>query len=445
MWMPRPPNTHAIVATSLALVLLVVWLSGRPPAQQANAAAETPTSVAPATEVSAGVRAAAPPLTIVPVSLPPVPTPPASDLIKAPVQPGDNLGLIFERHALSAKDLHLVVASGALGKRLESIHPGHRFEFERDGGGNLVFLKYSPGPLETVEFRRVADGFKGTRVPIEPDNVTKYAHASIDSSLFLACQRAGLGEAFAVRLAEIFQWDIDFILDVRAGDEFHVLYEEQHVDGKPIGKGAILVAEFVNRGRSHKAVRYDAGGGPSYYAPDGASMRKTFLRAPLQFNRVSSNFNLRRRHPLWKSSMPHRGIDYAAPRGTPVRAAGDGVVVVASRTEPNGNYIVLQHGERYQTKYLHLSKFHRGIKRGRRVGQGDTIGYVGATGWATGPHLHYEFLDRGIHKNPRTVALPKAAAIDDGELAIFQAATALRLRELEQHQGAAALAYVDAP
>ena len=442
--MPRPPKPHAIIATSLALVLLVVWLSGRPPAQQANAAAEARDAAlsSPPAEAPAGdaAVAAVPPLAFVPISLP-VPPPLASDRIKAPVLPGDSLGRIFERHGLSPKDLHLVVTSGALGKRLESIHPGHRFEFERDRGGNLVFLSYSPGPLETVEFRRVGNAFEGSRVPIEPNISIKYARASIESSLFLACQRAGLGDAFAVRLAEIFQWDIDFILDVRAGDEFHVLYEERRVNGNPVGNGEILAAEFVNRGRSHKAVRYDGGSGPSYYAPDGASMRKTFLRAPLQFNRVSSNFNLRRVHPLWKSSMPHRGIDYAAPRGTPVRAAGDGVVVTASRTKPNGYYIVLQHGERYQTKYLHLSKFHRGIKRGRRVSQGDTIGYVGATGWATGPHLHYEFLDRGVHKNPRTVALPKAAAIGEDDLPTFRTTTAPYFADLEQHRNATELAY----
>lgn len=429
----------------------MVWLSGRPPAQQANAAAEVPAGDAavgekPAGEalargVSAARGVAAPPLTIVPISLPPAPTPLVDTRTEAPVLPGDNLGRIFERHALNPRDLHLVVASGALGRRLASIHPGHRFEFERDGDGNLVFLSYSPGPLETVEFHRVGDAFEGARVPIEPDVTTKYARASIESSLFLACQRAGLGDAFAVRLAEIFQWDIDFILDVRAGDEFHVLYEEQHVDGKSVGSGAILAAEFVNRGRSHKAVRYDSGSGPRYYAPDGASMRKTFLRAPLQFNRVSSNFNLRRVHPLWKSSMPHRGIDYAAPRGTPVQAAGEGVVVTASRTEANGNYIVLRHGERYQTKYLHLAKFHRGIRRGRYVDQGDVIGYVGATGWATGPHLHYEFLDRGVHKNPRTVALPKAAAIAADDLPAFRAATAPYFADLARHRDTPELAY----
>ena len=433
-----PPKLHAIVVTALALLMVAVWLAGEPAGQQANAAAEVP----PAQLSSdSSAPATTPPLATVPAPLPPLPLPlvepEREKRVHAPVMRGDSLSTIFARHGLRPKDLQLLLDSGAMGKRLASIHPGHRFEFERDGEGNLVFLKYSLGPLDTVEFRRVGDRFEARKVPIEPDVVTAYAHATIKSSLFLACQSAGLDDNFATKLAEIFQWDIDFILDVRAGDEFHVLYEELHVNGKRVKRGAILAAEFVNQGDSYKAVRYERDGTRSHYAPDGANMRKAFLRAPLRFDRVSSNFNLRRLHPLWKSSMPHRGIDYAAPTGTPVRAAGDGVVVIASRTKPNGNYIVLKHGERYQTKYLHLSRFARGIRKGRRVQQGDTIGYVGATGWATGPHLHYEFLDYGVHKNPRTVALPKATAIDGDELPTFQAVTAPLLAQLEEHKGAA--------
>ena len=428
-----PPKFHAILVAVLVLLMGAVWLA-EPAGQQANAAAEAPPAVPP---TGSAAPAEAPPLALVPVPTPPLPLIDRVDRPKraiAPVMPGDNLSMIFARHDLRPKDLQLVLDSGTLGKRLKSIHPGHRFEFERDDDGNLVFLKYSLGPLDTVEFRRVGDRFEGRNVPITPDVVTAYAQATIESSLFLACQRAGLDDKFATRLAEIFQWDIDFILDVRTGDEFHVLYEELHVNGKRVKRGDILAAEFVNQGDSYQAVRYERGGTRSHYAPDGANMRKAFLRAPLAFDRVSSHFNLRRVHPLWKSSMPHRGIDYAAPTGTPVRAAGDGVVTIASRTKPNGNYIVLKHGERYQTKYLHLSKFARGMRKGRRVAQGDTIGYVGATGWATGPHLHYEFLDRGVHKNPRTVALPKAEAIDAGELPTFRAATEPLLAQLEDHK-----------
>ncbi len=188
-----------------------------------------------------------------------------------------------------------------------------------------------------------------------------------------------------------------------------------------IGYGDILAAEFINQGQAYRAVLYKDGlGNQDYYSPEGDSMRKAFLRAPVEFSRISSNFNMKRLHPLRKRIMPHRGIDYVAPRGTPILAAGDGKVKIASRTEANGKYIVIQHGQQFQTKYLHLSNFARGVKSGARVRQGQTIGYVGSTGWATAAHLHYEFLVNGVHRNPRTVKLPKAKPVAKDQLAHFQ-------------------------
>ena len=430
----RTTNIHALVVTGLALVMLAVWLSGGQPEQQANAAAEAPAE-APPVEAKPFVA---------PTPTPPPPAlPPSPERLRYEVGPGDNLSSIFSALGLSQQDLYAVRHSGPLGKEMASIHPGHAFEFEPNAEGDLLYLAYVPGPLETLEFRRVGDSFEGTRLRAKVETVVASAHGTIESSLFLACKQAGLPEhggapavsdVFAEKLAEIFQWDIDFILDVRANDEFHVLYEQRLVAGEFVELGNILAAEFVNQGRSHRAALYEENGARSYYGPDGSSMRKTFLRAPLKFNRVSSRFNLRRRHPLWNSSMPHRGIDYAAPSGTKVHAAGDGVVTIAGKTKPNGNYIVLRHGERYQTKYLHLSNFARGIRRGQNVSQGDVIGYVGATGWATGPHLHYEFLDRGVHKDPSTVDLPQAAPIDDGALPAFREATAPLFARLDEHK-----------
>jgi Membrane proteins related to metalloendopeptidases len=249
----------------------------------------------------------------------------------------------------------------------------------------------------------------------------------------LASTAAGLDDATAMAIADIFQWDIDFVLDIRRGDGFRVALEELWLDGEKLGYGAILAAEFTNRGEVFRAVRYtDREGYTSYYTPDGMSMRKAFLRAPVQFSRISSNFNMRRRHPLHDTIRPHRGIDYAAPRGTPVVAAGEGRVVRVEKNHyASGNYVVIQHGETYQTKYLHLSRFARGMRSGVRVNQGDVIGYVGATGWATGPHLHYEFLVHGVHQNPRTVDLPKALPIADAERMRFQAATGALVALLE--------------
>ena len=195
-----------------------------------------------------------------------------------------------------------------------------------------------------------------------------------------------------------------------------------------IGFGDIVSARFVNQGRAYTAVRYTTEDGISdYFDALGLSMRKAFLRAPVEFSRISSSFNLRRKHPLYKTVRPHRGIDYAAPPGTPILAAGDGRVEVASRTKPNGNYVVLKHGEQFVTKYLHLSKFARGIKAGKRVRQGQIIGYVGSTGYATGPHLHYEFLVNGVHQNPRTVSLPQAKPVNKREIARFRESTFERL------------------
>jgi murein DD-endopeptidase MepM/ murein hydrolase activator NlpD len=337
------------------------------------------------------------------------------------VEPGDNLSLIFKREGIPAREVHRLLASEPLGKRLRNIFPGHGLTLTRAEDGTLLKLAYTPGPLETLEFERVGDGFAGSERVQEPGRSKAYKHGVIDHSLFVASQRAGLPDAVTMRLAQIFQWDVDFVLDIRRGDEFHVVYEELYVGEEFIGYGDILAAEFVNQGESYRAIRYtDARGRSDYFDPDGQSMRKAFLRAPVEFSRISSNFNLRRIHPLFKRNIPHRGIDYAAPTGTPILAAGDGRVVTAARTDPNGNYVVIQHGEQFTTKYLHMSKFGPGIKAGVRVKQGQVIGYVGATGWATGPHLHYEFLVNGVHQNPRTVQLPDAEPIPHAELARFR-------------------------
>lgn len=343
---------------------------------------------------------------------------PATETVQ--VRSGDNLALLFQRRGIPPGDLHRLVGSRPFGARLESIFPGHQLIITTDQENRLTKLSYSPGPLEMLEFSRAGVSFEGVEVISEPERVTKYRHGNIEHSLFVASQRAGLEDSVTMRLAEIFQWDIDFVLDIRAGDAFHVLLEELYLGAQFIGYGDILAAEFVNRGDSYRAVLYkDSSGESSYYNPDGRSMRKAFLRAPVSFTRISSNFNLRRKHPLWKSAMPHRGIDYAAPSGIPVLAAGKGRVITVGRSGANGNYIVIRHGEQFVTKYLHLSKFARSMRTNAPVRQGQTIGYVGSTGWATGPHLHYEFLVNGVHMNPRTVKLPDANPVPKSELGQF--------------------------
>lgn len=426
---PRSYKRLIWVTASVSLAGLV-WITSAVTPQRANAASEPTASPAPP-KPSQDLAAPSPP---------PSPT---LETFTAEVQPGDNLSTIFHRHGLAARDLHLLVESGQLGKQLANLYPGYEIEFGRDAERKLVHLEYRPGPWETVKFQRVGDEFEASSKVNEPVAVRSYRHASIDHSLYRACQRLGLDDAFAMRLAAVFKWDIDMFLDIREGDEFHVLYEEQWIDGEFVGLGDILAAEFVNRGRTYQAVRYvDSAGNASYFSPTGKNLRKAFLRAPLDYSRISSNFSRARLHPLWKRMMPHLGVDYAAPSGTPVKAAGAGVVTARDKSSSRGNYIVIQHGERYQTRYLHLSRFAPGIAPGQRVEQGRTIGYVGATGWATGPHLHYEFLVDGVHTNPRRVSMPAAEPIDSTERERFAAKTSALLGSLASHKKDRHLAYL---
>ncbi len=346
------------------------------------------------------------------------------------IAPGESLSTIFQKRDIPARELQLILASGPLATRLHRVYPGHKLTFVTDEGGLLLRFVHSSGPLERLVFERDGDTYSARKEIEQPTTKVAFRHATIKHSLFVAAQRAGLEDALIMRLVKVFQWDIDFLLDIREGDEFSLLFEERYLDDQFIDTGNILAAQFVSQGERHRAVRYVD---DEFYSPEGESMRKDFLRAPLEFTRISSNFNLRRHHPLFKISMPHRGIDYAAPVGTPVRAAGEGTVSVAGRTTPNGNYVVLQHGETFETKYLHLSRIARGIRKGSRVKQGKVIGYVGATGYATGPHLHYEFLVNGVHHNPRTVELPKAKPIPASERRRFEESTAPLLAQLDNH------------
>lgn len=423
---PYAPLLWAVVIVPLAVLGRAGGDGGPEPAN----AASGPTSGSVPTPAAASVA-------------PPPPPAPSLETFTTRVRPDDNLSNIFQRHGLTARDLQLVVESGPLGQRLKDIYPGHEIEFDRDAERNLVRLKYRPARWETLEFRRVGDEFEGSTEIQSPEPVPSYRHATIDHSLFLACLRVELDEAFAMQLAEVFQWDIDMILDIRKGDEFHVLYEEHQIDGEFAGFGNILAAEFINQGTSYKAVRYvNREGVPSYYGPTGKNLRRAFLRVPLQFTRISSRYSPSRVHPLWKSTMPHLGIDYAAPVGTPVRAAGRGTVVTRAKSPSRGNYIVIRHGERYQTKYLHLSRFAKGIKTGKKVEQGRVIGYVGATGWATGPHLHYEFLVDGKHTNPSKVPLPPAEPVSAAERERFDISATALLAALESHKENRELAYL---
>ncbi len=427
--MSRKPYTHVCWALALALCGGILLTAGGVTQQPANAATGTDADPSATKPSQAPVAPAPPPA-------------PNLETFTTQVQPGDSLSAIFARHGLAARDLHLLVESGRTGRQLETIHPGQHIEFGRDAEKNLVHVRYRQGRWRTLEFQRVGDEFEASTQFKQPEAIQSYRHGKIDHSLSRACRTIDLNDAFAMELAEIFKWDVD-MFHVQKGDEFHVLFEEHLIDGEFVDFGAILAAEFESRRKTFRAVRYvHSDGKASYYNPTGDNLRKAFLSAPLDYSRISSNFNLNRVHPLWKSTMPHRGIDYAARTGTPVKAAGAGTVTTRSKSPSKGNYVVIQHGTRYQTKYLHLSRFAKGIEAGTPVEQGQVIGYVGATGWATGPHLHYEFLVDGRHTNPRTVPLPSAESIDAAERSRFHASTTQLLDALDDHKQTRRLAYL---
>ncbi|GAA5315697.1 MAG: peptidoglycan DD-metalloendopeptidase family protein [Candidatus Pelagadaptatus aseana] len=339
------------------------------------------------------------------------------------VKPGDNLSLIFQRAGLSDRALYEFMAANKAASALKRIHPGHKIEFQIEDR-QLQALQYSKDPLSTLKFTRNGTSFDSEQLDRQPDLHTAYREATINDSLFMAGKRAQMDANLIMELANIFGWDVDFALDIRQGDSFKVMYQEKFLDGEKLGNGPILAAEFINQGRAYKAVRYeDSKGNVHYYTPEGHTMRKEFLRTPVDFARISSHFNLRRKHPVLNKIRAHKGTDYAAPRGTPIKAAGDGKVIHAGRKGGYGNTVIIQHGQTYKTLYAHLNKFRRGVRSGSRVKQGQIIGYVGSTGLATGPHLHYEFYVNGAVRNPVTVKLPKAKSIAKSELNRFKQQT----------------------
>ena len=347
------------------------------------------------------------------------------------VAKGDSLYTIFLAEKLAPKELVELLRSGEEAKGLKRLLPGQRLDFCLDGANALQHVVYHADDLHSVQFLRGDSGFHAERVEVQVERRLSNAAGEIESSLFLAAQRAGLEDRIIMELVEIFGWDVDFALDIRAGDHFSLIYEELYNGNQKVRDGAILAAEFVNQGRIIRAVRYvNPKGRAEYFTPEGFSMRKAFLRTPVEFTRISSRFGLRK-HPVLHKLRRHNGVDYAAPRGTPVKASGDGKVVYLGRKGGYGKTIILRHGSTYTTLYAHLHRYKKVLKRGHAVRQGQIIGYVGSTGLATGPHLHYEFQVRGTHRDPLKVELPKAAPIAAQYKADFLDSTRDILAKLE--------------
>jgi murein DD-endopeptidase MepM/ murein hydrolase activator NlpD len=350
------------------------------------------------------------------------------------VKSGDNLSILFQRAGLSDTSLFELMQSNTETKQLTRLHPGQKIHFEIDDK-KLYKLTYQKNKLNKVTFSRSDAGFDYEKILLEPDVQVAFREATIENSLFLAGTNAGMEQSLIMEVAGIFGWDIDFALDIRSNDHFSVLYEEHFLEGEKLGNGPILAAEFTNQGKTFKAVRYtDSSGSSNYFTPEGNSMRKAFLRTPVDFARISSHFNLQRKHPVLNRIRAHKGTDYAAPTGTPIKAAGDGRVTWAGTKGGYGRTVMLQHGQSYKTLYAHMSRYGKGIKNGTRVKQGQIIGYVGSSGLATGPHLHYEFYLNGAVRNPVSVNLPKAKAIPKTELANFTLQTQSIVATLQNYQ-----------
>lgn len=346
---------------------------------------------------------------------------------------GDTLSSIFAAVHLPPQTLAKVLASGKDARQLLRIKGGEKLLFTLAPDAQLSSLRYDLDISRQLVIEATGDQFRASIETAKLETQLQRVSANIDSSLFAAAQEAGLADSITLELAKVFGWDIDFALDIRKGDSFSVLYEEMYRDGTKVKNGVIVAAEFTNQGKTYRAIRYrDQQGRVDYYAPDGRALRKAFFRTPVDFTRISSTFSLGRYHPLLNRIRAHKGVDYAAPTGTPVKATANGRVSSVGTNAGYGNVIVLNHGKQYSTLYAHLSRFARGVRNGSTVKQGEIIGYVGQTGLATGPHLHYEFRVNGAHRNPLSIKTAPAEPLPAKELAAFQQYAKTQLASLNE-------------
>ncbi len=367
--------------------------------------------------------------------LPPAPAAERARLtwVEHEVAKGESLARIFDQQGLDAGLLHKIIASDSTAGTLARIRPGQKIRFQFDENQELVRLELHRNRVESLHISITDDAISTQEVSKSVESRVASSAGLIESSLFLDGQKAGLSDAKIMELATIFGWDIDFALEIRAGDQFRVLYEQHYLNGEKLRDGPILAAEFTNRGTTYQALRYkDRNGEIGYFDTDGHSKRRAFIRTPIKFARISSRYNPRRWHPVLKKWRSHKGVDYAAPTGTPVKATGDGRVAYRGTKGGYGRTVILEHGGKYTTLYAHLSQYSKRSVPGKRVKQGQVIGYVGKTGLATGPHLHYEFRVHGAHRDPLRVKLPRSIGLPKTELAEFRETAAPLLARLAQ-------------
>jgi murein DD-endopeptidase MepM/ murein hydrolase activator NlpD len=353
------------------------------------------------------------------------------DWIHTTIKPGDTLTRIFKRLEINPA-VAISLSRLPNGELLNQLRPGPHLDILATAN-KLTALRYRHDRLKIVEVKQDAGQYIVKPIERKFDIVEREIHGTINSSLYSDGTAAGLDEAVLYRLARIFRWQIDFTRDIRPNDQFAVIYDEQHLDGRKVSNGPIRAAAFSVNGKTFRAVRHvDSNGTSHYYTPQGESVQSMFLRSPLRFSRVTSHFSNNRYHPVLKKWRAHKGVDYGAPQGEGVMATANGTVILAGRKGAYGRVVMLQHGKRYQTLYAHLSRIAKGLRNGTSVKQGQTIGYVGRSGLATGPHLHYEFRVNGAHRNPLTVKLPRSRPVPDGEKNAFVKTAKLWTTRLER-------------
>ncbi|MEO0347066.1 MAG: M23 family metallopeptidase [Pseudomonadota bacterium] len=414
----------------LALILGLAFRDAAPTELTLDAATDTVTASAAAPARAEVLLDAQPAVELPAATEPPAP---AYDSLVLKVASGDTLDGLFRKNQLNIADLITISRLPDAKQPLRVLKPGDELEITHDAG-RIMSLARNLDLHNRLEVNRDDAGrFTATLEERAVEYRQVMRHGVIETSLFESAAAIGLSDKVIMNVAGIFAWDIDFVYDIRVGDEYYVIFEELWQDGEKIDDGEIVAAEFVNQGDAYQALRYISPDGSSdYFNPDGRSVRKAFVRAPVDFKRISSGFNPNRRHPILNTIRAHRGVDYSAPRGTPVMAAGDGKISFRGTKNGYGRVVILQHGGNISTLYAHLSNFRKGQGVGTRVKQGQVIGFVGMTGLATAPHLHYEYRLNGVHRNPRTVSLPQADPIRAEFREDFERMTGPVLAELER-------------
>lgn len=337
------------------------------------------------------------------------------------IQRNDSVASLLARLKISNQDMTNFLRDARNIKIMRRLVPGKTIHAQTTAAGELLTLRYLPSGSEQLLIKKIDGIFKVVKLPVKRETHIQMKSGVIKSSLFAATDGANVPDSVAIQIAEIFASDIDFHRDLRKEDRFKVVYESHYSIGEPTGTGRVLAVEFVNKGKPYQAVYFEANDKErGYYTPEGKNLRREFLRSPLKFSRISSGFSRSRYHPVLKKWRAHKGVDYAAPRGTPVRATANGTVAVSTRQRGYGKLIILKHRGRYSTAYAHLSAFAKGLRKGKRVNQGDIIGYVGSTGMVTGPHLHYEFRINGVQRNPQRVVMPAAIPLSAKNIPAFK-------------------------